>query len=180
MTRQVVFLLPLQFVFFSGYYLRSQTTLVDFSTRSEKDSTKRIYAYTSLQAALKVNPDSVQGLIIMSSGCKDFPQEILKFRNLRYLRFGAYYWSDVLDSLTWWQKKRYYRMQKKSFDGFVAKKYKLNEVRTIPEGIKNLKKLEFVTFYEGTRILRPKEFIKIYHYLPNAKIFPLLDEILNP
>lgn len=37
----------------------------------------------------------------------------------------------------------------------------------------------FVQFYV-IQILRPKEFIKIYDYLPNDKIFPLLDEIQNP
>lgn len=137
---------------------------------SWKDKTYK--AYVNLSSVSKLNPDSIEGLILIGNDFNDFPKEVLRFKNLRYLEIDSYRWSEVLDSLTAEQKAEYYRIKANSPEGFLIQKfYKPNRVRRIPKKIKSLKKLEVVDL-SGVIIKDKRRFVKIYKYLPNVEIIP--------
>ena len=135
---------------------------------------KKYTAYTSFAAANKVPSDSVEGLSLMSNNFKDFPKEVLKYKNLKYLEIGNYYYSEVLDSLNKRQLKKYeYYKIKYSVKGMytVMGHYKTNKIKNIPKEIQTLNKLEVVDFMTA-RVYSKKKFQKIYIYLPNTDILP--------
>lgn len=135
---------------------------------------KSYLVYTSFAAANKAPIDSVQGLSLMSNNFKDFPKEVLKFKNLKYLEIGTYYYSEVLDSLDKNQLKKYeyYKIKYSVLEMHtVMGKYKTNSIKKIPKEIQTLNKLEVVDFMTA-RIYSKKKFQKIYSYLPNTDILP--------
>lgn len=135
---------------------------------------KSYVVYTGFPAANKVPVDSVQGLSLMSNNFKDFPKEVLRYKNLKYLEIGTYYYSEVLDSLDKNQLKKYeYYKKKYSVRGMYTMmgKYKTNKIKNIPKEIQKLNKLEVVDFMTA-RIYSKKKFRKIYSYLPNTEILP--------
>lgn len=141
------------------------------------DSTKLIWVYTSLNAASKVNPDSVKGLDLMSCGFKDFPKEILKYKNLIVLNIDAYNWSDVPDSLTVKQKKYFEKVKKNNtsllpIDFF----WKPSTIKKWPKEIKELKNLKYLCLGGGVRAKNKRKFLKIYEYLPNTSIYSELGD----
>ncbi len=133
---------------------------------------KKYVVYWSLAEASNVHPDSVQGLHLYSNAFNDFPKDILKFKNLKYLEIGSYMWANVLDSLTPKQRKKYNKLKRKTCDGCaVWRYYKPNIIRSIPKEIKNLKKLEHCNFVTAD-IRSWQRYVKIFKYLPNAYILP--------
>jgi hypothetical protein len=133
---------------------------------------KKYEVYRTLMEANKVHPDSVEGLWLISNGYKDFPRELLKFKNLRYLEISSYYWYEVLDSLTPRQRKKYYKLEKETCDRYMIYRfYKPNTIVSFPKEISELNKLE-VCFFVNTPIRSWKKYIKIFDYLPNTHILP--------
>ncbi|MFN7910299.1 MAG: hypothetical protein ACK5QC_00645 [Bacteroidota bacterium] len=172
MSRKKIVFIICVFISISCLY-KAQTLTVVYSSGIKSASTVTLVAFKSIALATKVNPDSVFGLDLVSQQLKDFPKEILKFRNLRYLNIDSYNWSSVLDSLTSEERKLYQELKSKTCDKCgVMKFYKSSIIKSIPKGISNLKKLEYVNFGEGVRLLNIKQFKKIYSYLPQTLIFP--------
>lgn len=164
-------------------FLNSQTIKYLINSKKVNDSSYYVKCFTSLAEARRVHPDSVNGLVLKSNGFKDFPKEILKYKNLRVLDFDAYLWQDVLDSLTEKDKKEYFYLKSHlpnkfvSFDGSVVYKYyKKSQIKVIPEEIKSLNKLELISFTCVT-IKYKNKFKKIYKYLPKTEIHPLEQDL---
>lgn len=133
---------------------------------------KKYVVYCSLEEANKVHPDSVYGLQLYSNGFKNFPKEIFKFKNLKYLEVGNSLWVQVLDSLTPKKRKKYYKLKRETCDRCeVMRYYKPNIIRSIPKEIKSLKKLEHCNFVTAD-IRSWRRYVKIFEYLPNAYILP--------
>lgn len=159
-------------------YLQSQTTSIEFLNKDKV--TIKLEAYTSLNSANKTNPDSVFGLDLTSQGLLDFPKQILKFKNLKYLNISSYNWSEVLDSLTETQKNLYFQLKQNACEGCgVMRFYKPSTVTNIPKKIKKLNRLEYVNFGEGVSIKNLKKFKKIYKYLPNCLIYPNIYDLIE-
>lgn len=104
---------------------------------------KTYKVYTSLLEASNVNPNSVEGLVLCSNGFNDFPKEILKFKNLKYLNLCNYSWKHFKDSLSTEEIFKYDSIQKQSGVDII---FRPNYIQTIPRGLKKLKKLEIVDF----------------------------------
>ncbi len=157
------FLLALLFFMCPTYY----------SQKTVQYREKQYAVYCSLIEANKVHPDSVYGLELTSNGFKDFPREILKFKNLKYLEIGSYYWYSVLDSLTSQERKEFDSLEADTCDRCMVNKFfKANIIYSFPKGIKDLKKLEFCDFSTAD-IRNWRKFKRIYRYLPHTRIIPL-------
>lgn len=101
--------------------------------------------YMSLDEANKVNPDSVLYLELMSKGYKDFPQEILKFKNLETLDLGTLHYLDVPEQLNRRQLRKLNRLKKKcNCDEPSTPVYKPNYIKNVPKDISKLTKLRFI------------------------------------
>lgn len=147
------------------FKIHCQTMVVNIGGKEYK-------AYMSFESANKVHPDSVEGLYLLSNGFKDFPKDILKYKNIRYLKFGAYTWDEVKDSLSKKQLLEYEKIKEKyPLSYSVRKFYKRNQIKHIPKEIKELKQLEIVDMLSA-EIKNKRKFMKIYEYLPNASITP--------
>ena len=136
-----------------------------FLTKGFNGKTYKVYS--SLAAAFKVHPDSVEGLVLGSNDFGDFPTEILRFKNLKYLNICSYKWSNFKDSLS--------KEQIRINDSLETKRnriiyYKPNHIKTIPKAIKKLKKIELVDF--STALVSKKVSYQLYKYLPNAARLP--------
>jgi hypothetical protein len=143
----------------------SQTVL------TEAYNGKEYRVYTSLSDANKVNRDSVEGLVLCSNGFLDFPREILKFKNLKYLNICSESWRHHKDSLT--------DKQIKINDSIEIVKvieidFKPNHIKSIPKKMKKMKKLEMIDF--STVYFTNKNMMKVahqlYQYFPKATRLP--------
>lgn len=137
----------------------------------------KIINYKTITEAAKVTPDSVKSLDLISNNFKDFPNEILLFKNLENLYIDSYSWHQVLDSLTQDEKKLYYELKANTCDRCgVMKFYKINTIKSIPRSIKKLKKLKNISIGDGVKITNTKKFKRIYRWLPNVDIWPRLED----
>lgn len=129
---------------------------------------KKYKVYTSLSEALKVNPDSVEGLVLCSYEFKDFPTEILKFKKLKYLNIWTYSWEDFKDPLLVKEIAKYDSIRQKN-RGIIENKP--DYINSIPKGIKKLKDLEIVDF-SGAQV-SDKAKKRMLKYLPeNTERYP--------
>ncbi len=141
------------------------------------DSSRLVYVYTSLEEARKIHPDSVFGLDLVSCGLKDFPKEILNYKNLVVFDLSSYFWEQVQDSLSPKQKKKLIRARAGMPENFCMYKFwRVSTIKKIPKEIKNLKKLRYFTLGHGVRIKHRKKFFKIHQYLPNTVIYTGFEE----
>lgn len=141
---------------------------------------KKYLVYLNFPDTSIVNTDSVFGLKLKGNNFKNFPKEVFKYKNLKYLEISNYLWSDVLDSLTLKEKEEFYRIKEKTPDGYlILKYYKTNYIRNIPKEIKSLKYLEFIDL-TGAIIKNKRKFNKIYTYLPNVIILPKKEYFNGP
>jgi hypothetical protein len=133
------------------------------------DNGKKYKIYSSLVDANKVNPDSVEGIELGSNNFKDFPKEVLKFKNLKYLSICSYRWTHYRDSLSAEQIRINDSIERKD-DKYVD--YKPNRIKNIPKGLRKLKKLEMIDFstaYIGDMF---KIAHQLYKYAPQAERIP--------
>jgi hypothetical protein len=152
-------------------YANCQTINIEYTNKGNKKI--ELVAHTSLQSALKINPDSVVALDLTSQGLYDFPEEILRFKNLMYLNIDSYSWEQALDSLTESEKQLYYELKAQVCDKCgVMRYFRPSTINYIPRKIKHLKKLEYISFGEGVYLHNKRKFKRIYRYLPNTLIFP--------
>jgi len=166
---------------FSQVTKRPNKVLIDYGGLLKYgDSTRLVWAYTSLEEARKVPPDSVFGLDLISCGLKDFPEEILNYKNLVVFWIDSYFWEDVKDSLSSKQKKKLAKKKIGLPDNFpIHLFWRESTIKNLPEGIKNLKQLKYVSIGYGINIKNKKKFMKIYEYLPNTYIYTGYEEDSN-
>lgn len=101
----------------------------------------QIKRYSSLKQALKINPDSVFYLDLRNQDLKEFPREILLFKNLKYLDLKSISRLEYVDSLP--QEERIKRKEaiKKNPDLAYGIMFKSNKIAEFPDEITELKKL---------------------------------------
>jgi hypothetical protein len=138
-----------------------------------KDS---VYCYFSLTEANKQNPDSVKGLIFVSAGFKDFPGEIFKYENLRFLLFECYIWGEKKDSLSIEDSlsvddKKKYLSNKIAYDSLLFECYKPSIIKRLPGKLKKLKYLEILDA-EACIIKNKKQFYRVVRRLKKCKVYP--------
>jgi hypothetical protein len=143
--------------------------------------------YVRLDEARTMNPDSVLYLDIGSMGLKEFPNEVLKYKNLKELSLTNFTELTackigVMDSANCVSIIKKDNELKKRFgiaydEGMPMdeKLYKPNEILKIPEKIKELKYLKLISVINCWPIKisnqMPKEMIKkLIEWLPNCYI----------
>lgn len=129
--------------------------------------------YESLENASKVNPDSVKCLLLVGFKFDDFPREILKFKNLRYLEIGANYRVKYKQnySVEFCRKLDSLFKEGKLSPNEYTEFYDYPIIKKIPKEIKDLKFLEYV-YMKDVKIKNFNKYRKIYEYLPNTNITP--------
>jgi len=104
---------------------------------------KTYRVYTNLEDALKVNPDSVFGIELRSMGLKDFPVEILKFKNIEFIDLSCFYWYQVPEKLSTKQRIVLESALKRR-GSELENVYNQNHIKKIPTEITKLKRLEVI------------------------------------
>lgn len=123
----------------------------------------------------KQNPDSVKDLIFISAGFKDFPGEIFKFKNLKFLLFECYVWGEkndslnISDSLSAEGKKKYLS-NKTAYDSLLFECYKPSTIKRLPGKLKKIKHLE-VLDAEACIIKNKAQFYKVAQRLKRCKVY---------
>jgi Leucine-rich repeat (LRR) protein len=128
---------------------------------------KKYLVYTSLIDANKVHPDSVLGLVLCSNNFKDFPKEILKFKNLKYLNICSSRWTRYRDSLSAEQIRINDSIERKDD---ITIDYKPNYINKIPKGLRKLKKLEMIDF--SSAYVSNNVAYQLFKYAPQALCIP--------
>lgn len=164
-----IFSLPMMKFFFIVFSFFSFLNGIYCQVLTEAFNGKQYRVFTSLSEAHKVNPDSVEGLVLCSNNFKDFPVEVLKFKNLKYLNICSYSWHNVLDSLTSEQRHIYDSVERRRPNDCMFR-FKPNIIRHIPKEIKKLKKLEMVDFSSAD--ISRNAGMQLIKYLPNATTLP--------
>ena len=135
--------------------------------------------YFSLQTALSVNPDSVFVLSLGNSSIKDFPLEILKFKNLESLTFAdntiieiyEYGDSTLLSSKDrqWVRKKLKKLNYPDRIEAIRAPIRNENKIPRFPESITQLKYLKQINLLRGQTSRRQVK--KLKKLIPTCEIY---------
>lgn len=130
----------------------SQETLLDSLTLSTYDE------FTDLDSARR-NPDAVVKLILRKKKYKDFPMQILKFKNLQYLDLSKNSLKELPDSIITLKKLQYLIVSKNSLEalpnaigGLKNLKYinvNQNEIGRLPYTFGNLENLEIADLWSN-------------------------------
>ncbi len=100
--------------------------------------------YLSLQEALE-NPNAVVKLVLRKQKLKEFPQEILKFKNLQYLDLTKNALKELPDSITTLKNLQFLAVSK-------------NSLEKLPNNIGSLKNLKYLNFNQNNIARIPYSF----------------------
>lgn len=133
-------------------FVNAQTTMLDsvslFATRE----------YTDLNMAL-ANKDSVYRLVLRKKKLKEFPIEILQFKNLQYLDISKNSISIIPDSLVLLTNLQYFKCSKNNIEE-LPKNFGHNEnlrsidlsqndIKALPYSFGRLSKLEYADLWDN-------------------------------
>lgn len=130
---------------------------------------------TSFAYAEQLNPDSVKGFCLQSKGYKDFPKEILKYKNIIVLDLSSKHLDEMVEYLNRSEKKAYKKRKQNGGKQFGYPLFRPNTVLTIPEDITSLKKLKvihLVDMYVSLEAIK-----KIEQLLPNVIVIPTSENL---
>ncbi len=149
------------------------------SIGQNKNNNIRRGQYFSLQAALSVNPDSVFDLHLGNLNLKDFPQEILKFKNLESVSFNdntiieIYEYGDSsllsLKDRNWVRKKLKKLNYPDRIEAIRAPIRNENKLSVFPDSITQLKNLKQISLSRGQTSRRKIKRLK--KLLPACEIY---------
>lgn len=158
--------------------IRSQVVLLDSLTLS------RYTEYTDLTTALN-NKDSVVKLNLRKKKLKEFPVEILQFKNLQYLDISKNNIKHIPDSIVTLTKLQYFACSKtglenlpKNFGDLENLKYvylNQNELTILPYSFGRLEKLEHADLWDNNM----DEFPASMKELKNLKTLDLRNIIIS-
>ena len=130
---------------------------------------------TSFATAKLYNKDSVKGFSLQSKGYKDFPMEILKYKNIRVIDLSSKGLDEMIEYLNYSERKVYNKRKKNGGDLFGYPRFRPNTLLTIPNEIVDLKKLEII--YLDYTCVTLEEIKKIELLLPNVTVVPSSEEL---
>ncbi|MCA6437409.1 MAG: hypothetical protein IM600_03760 [Bacteroidetes bacterium] len=125
---------------------------------------------TSFAYAEQFNPDSVKGFCLQSKGYKDFPKEVLKYKNIIVLDLSSKHLDEMVEYLNSSERKAYEKRLRNGGKQFGYPLFRANSVVTIPDEIINLKKLKVIhlmDMYVSIEAIK-----KIERLLPNVLVIP--------
>ncbi|MGZ3864344.1 MAG: hypothetical protein ACXVPN_03925 [Bacteroidia bacterium] len=149
-----------------------------FSQHDYKYKDKVYTVYYSFEEADKVNPDSVKGLVLKSKGFKNFPTQILKYKNLEVLDLSAFNWDEAYDTLmSKSEKQKRDKKAKKLGNLYFPPCYKPNLIFDLPVSeLKELKKLIFMNIdCCGRKAAKLCELLKL---MPQLEIDPDVEHMM--
>jgi Leucine-rich repeat (LRR) protein len=160
------------FILFLGFLTKGFTQVL---SEQELDT---CYIYTTIEKASKT-PDAIYVLDLTKSKLKDFPLEVLVFKNLNILKLGKNKITSVPDGLSKLIFLQELDLGKNKLDAFPGcivelrqlKKLVLNQnyIEGIPYMIKNLQKLEYLDMWSNNLSSFPESL----NELKNLKEFDL-------
>lgn len=125
---------------------------------------------TSFAYAEQLNPDSVKGFSLQSKGYKDFPKEVLKYKNIIVLELGSKKLDEMVEYLNRSEKRIYKKRKKNGGDKLGYPLFRPNTVLTVPDEIVNLKKLKLI--YLMDMYVTIDAIKKLEKLLPNCEVVP--------
>lgn len=119
--------------------------VISKSNFAQLDSVIKSYkhVYTSFKETKSTNPDSVFIIDLRSSGLRKLPKELLKYKNLEVILFGACNKKKCADRLNYFEKRSEKRRKKKLKASYLPSSFRPNNFNKCPPWIVNLKKLRF-------------------------------------
>ncbi|MBA3682693.1 MAG: leucine-rich repeat domain-containing protein [Bacteroidetes bacterium] len=139
-------------ILFTGLSTSAQEALLDSLALSTYEE------FTDLDSARR-NPDKVVKLSLRKKKYKDFPMQILKFKNLQYLDLSKNSLKELPDSITTLKKLQYLIVSKNSLEalpntigGLTNLKYinvNQNEIGRIPYSFGQLENLEIADLWSN-------------------------------
>jgi Leucine-rich repeat (LRR) protein len=122
-------------------------------------------AYTDLKVALE-NPDAVIKLVLKKKKFKEFPQEILKFKNLQYLDLSKNQIKELPDSLVTLKQLQYLIVSNTGLErlpGNIGRMKQLrhlnvnqNEIQMLPYSFGFLENLEYADLWSNNLDVFPE------------------------
>ena len=125
---------------------------------------------TSLTCAKQNNPDSVKGLVLQSRGYKDFPIEVLKYKNIEILDFSSKKLDEMFEYLNRKERKIFNKRKKHGGENFGYPDFRINRILTIPDEIASLQKLKLINLMDTYTTIDAIK--KLERLLPNCEIMP--------
>lgn len=125
---------------------------------------------TSLAYAEKLNPDSVKGFSLQSKGYRDFPKEVLKYKNITVLDLSSKQLDEMVEYLNRSEKKVYKKRKQNGGSQFGYPLFRPNRVITVPEEIIKLKKLKLIHLMD--MYVTVDAIKRIEKLLPNCEVVP--------
>lgn len=132
---------------------------------------------TSFAYAEQLNPDSVKGFSLRSKAYKDFPKEILKYKNIIILDLSSKKLDEMVEYLNRSEKKVYEKRKKNGGAKFGYPLFRPNSVLTIPDEIVNLKKLKLIHLMDMYVTIDAIK--KIEKLLPDCEVIPSSEDLEN-
>lgn len=132
---------------------------------------------TSFAYAEQLNTDSVKGFSLQSKGYKDFPKEVLKYKNIVVLDLSSKKLDEMVEYLNRSEKKVYEKRKKNGGAKFGYPLFRPNTVLTVPDEIVNLKKLKLIHLMDMDVTIDAIK--KIEKLLPNCEVVPSSKDLEN-
>ncbi len=154
-------------------------TYFDYGQKDYVYKGKTYKVYTSLEDADKVNPDSVFCLALKSKGFKNFPKEVLKYKNLQILDLSAFNELEVYDSLMTKEEKRKADKYKRKTPAFIyyPRCYRGNNLFDIPASdVRKLIKLIYMNV--DCCHYKLQQMCDLQKVLPNMEIDPPIEYMI--
>lgn len=130
---------------------------------------------SSLAYAETLNPDSVKGFSLESKGYKDFPKEVLKYKNIIVLDLSSKKLDEMIEYLNRSERRAYRKRRKHGGDKFGYPLFRPNAVLTVPDEIANLKQLKLIHLMDMYVTIDAIK--KIERLLPNVVVVPSSKDI---
>jgi len=168
---------------FISFGLFSQIDLSDTLYKHQntvyRDSLRRKGIFLTLEEANNVNADSVKFLELGNSSLKEFPMQVLKFKNLEILGFTDGNIAQIELGAPWKltkeDKEKLYKIQDKypdiRTDVGIFPIPRKNKIKKIPNEIVQLEKLEFLAL--NKRDISKRELKRLKKLLPKCTIILL-------
>lgn len=144
----------------------------------------KVTEYTNLDSALK-DPDKVIKLVLRKKHLKEFPQEILKFKNLQYLDLSKNNIKEIPDGIGQMVNLQYFMCSKTGLEKLSKEIGKLkylryininqNEVESLPWEFGQLEKLEIADMWSNNL----SEFPESLNKLTSLKVLDLRNILIS-
>ncbi|MCU0360829.1 MAG: hypothetical protein MUF75_08950 [Bacteroidia bacterium] len=112
--------------------------------------------------------DSVKGILFLSANLKDFPIEVLRYKNLVAIDFHNWTWEQRYSDLNKSQKRKYTKAYNiRGNVPYIA--YKPSTIKRVPEELKNLKNLKFLNIF--STVISDPEIQRVMTVFPELKLY---------